>query len=447
MNKQRIGLSLSGGGYRAAAFHLGTLKKLHELKLLAQIDVLSTVSGGSITGAYYCLHKDDFASFEASLKAKLCTKSVIRFVLGTRTFWRATGVLTCFIGIALYLLFTPYAYLAALVVLVLCGLLVRYQFRLLPISREIERAYNQFFFNEATLSALPDQPTLAIASTNLDTCRPFTFSKRMMGDSTYQHEHAPSVFFVSDHFPLARAVMASSCVPFAFTPVHIDRQYYRLPADYERVTPQLIDGGVYDNQGIQKLTQRGSSYDCDIIITSDAGNKLPLAGAYNNTFALLLRTVDTFMARIKNFQMASHLYNNKRSDQRQVAYLSLGWDLVNSIPGFITSLKAGNITQTVIDAHAIPEVWLSNVAEYEAQLLDLLKRNVDYERIWEGDVTAAELSTARTVSTNLMKLTINQVDCLMKHAANMTELQLRLYCPNLLNKNGSVTPSIQRQRV
>ncbi|MEO8498164.1 MAG: hypothetical protein ABI614_24120, partial [Planctomycetota bacterium] len=38
-----IALALSGGGYRAAAFHLGTLRTLHEAGLLQSVDVLSTV--------------------------------------------------------------------------------------------------------------------------------------------------------------------------------------------------------------------------------------------------------------------------------------------------------------------------------------------------------------------------------------------------------------------
>ncbi len=47
----RIGLALSGGGFRAAAFHLGMLRKLHQLKLLRGVDLLTCVSGGSIAGA------------------------------------------------------------------------------------------------------------------------------------------------------------------------------------------------------------------------------------------------------------------------------------------------------------------------------------------------------------------------------------------------------------
>src|SRR5688572_28439269 len=50
-----IGLALSGGGFRAAAFHLGVLKRLRELGLLSRIHLLSTVAGGSIVGALWAM--------------------------------------------------------------------------------------------------------------------------------------------------------------------------------------------------------------------------------------------------------------------------------------------------------------------------------------------------------------------------------------------------------
>lgn len=50
----RLGLALSGGGFRAALFHLGVLHRLAELGLLRRVRVLSTVSGGSVlAGLYY----------------------------------------------------------------------------------------------------------------------------------------------------------------------------------------------------------------------------------------------------------------------------------------------------------------------------------------------------------------------------------------------------------
>src|SRR5271157_6019063 len=41
-------LCLSGGGYRAALFHLGALRRLNEVGLVSKLDTVSSVSGGSI---------------------------------------------------------------------------------------------------------------------------------------------------------------------------------------------------------------------------------------------------------------------------------------------------------------------------------------------------------------------------------------------------------------
>lgn len=53
--RTKLGLSLAGGGFRASLFHLGVLRRMAELDLLRQVEVLSTVSGGSIIGALYIL--------------------------------------------------------------------------------------------------------------------------------------------------------------------------------------------------------------------------------------------------------------------------------------------------------------------------------------------------------------------------------------------------------
>jgi predicted acylesterase/phospholipase RssA len=52
----KLGLALSGGGFRAAFFHVGVLASLAEAGLLRQVRVISTVSGGAIVGALYYLH-------------------------------------------------------------------------------------------------------------------------------------------------------------------------------------------------------------------------------------------------------------------------------------------------------------------------------------------------------------------------------------------------------
>lgn len=57
----RIGLALSGGGYRAAVFHTGVLQALETLGI--RVSNLSTVSGGSLIGSFYSVGGDprDFA--------------------------------------------------------------------------------------------------------------------------------------------------------------------------------------------------------------------------------------------------------------------------------------------------------------------------------------------------------------------------------------------------
>ena len=68
---KKIGIALSGGGYRAAAYHIGTLRALHRLAVLDKIDVISSVSGGSITAAFYALNKDNYEDFEKEFIKKL----------------------------------------------------------------------------------------------------------------------------------------------------------------------------------------------------------------------------------------------------------------------------------------------------------------------------------------------------------------------------------------
>ena len=51
----RVGLALSGGGFRASLFHIGVLARLAEMDALRHVEYLSCVSGGSIIGAYYFL--------------------------------------------------------------------------------------------------------------------------------------------------------------------------------------------------------------------------------------------------------------------------------------------------------------------------------------------------------------------------------------------------------
>lgn len=58
-----IALSLSGGGSRAIAFHLGCLRALNDRGVLQKISVVSAVSGGAVIAGLYAYWNDSFEDF------------------------------------------------------------------------------------------------------------------------------------------------------------------------------------------------------------------------------------------------------------------------------------------------------------------------------------------------------------------------------------------------
>lgn len=289
---KKIGLALSGGGYRAAAYHIGTLRALHKLNVLDKVDVISSVSGGSITAAYYVLNKDKgFDTFEKSFKEKL----------KHNVLWIAIIELLLVIGaIVAIVRFSPDGYgVWSLVGCIVLLLLVWYY--VLPVSKFIEWAYCLLFFKGAKLDSLPDSPVLAINSTDLSTGNQFTFSQDRMTCYPYKK----NLQFKTSGFPLARAVMASSCIPQIFSPIKIGKKY-RTGKSLKK--PLLVDGGLYDNQGAHKFESSDSHYAVDYAIVSDAGNSEISSKRCINPIGTLKMTSEILMKRIKNFQRQHNSY-------------------------------------------------------------------------------------------------------------------------------------------
>ena len=434
-NKKRIGVALSGGGYRAAAFHLGTLRKLDELKILDHVDVFSTVSGGSIVGADYVLHKKPnsiYKDFEKKHIDKL-KQSIIKKVLTSFTALLLGFSILAFLYLLVWLQFTCYYWLTLVILTVAIVLLIKYQFQIFPVSKIIEGIYNRTFFQNRTLGDLPATPEITINSTNLQTGRPFSFDKFKMGDSSYDYPEdgkAP-IKFKHKNFPIARSVMASSSVPGAFVPVPITREYFVNKDDFKRVQPVLVDGGVFDNQGIHKLSHEKSRFECDLLIISDAGNKIEKAGAFGNTILLLTRCLNLFMERIKKFQMTDNLYHNVVLKKKEIAYISLGWDLKNCISGFVNNLEDGLILPHLVKLHAIPQDLLEPFNKLK--IIEYLEKSLGYHEL-EIQMDG-KTKIARGVGTNLTALSDERINALINHAEIMTELQVRLYCPTLVRNS------------
>lgn len=420
INNFKIGLALSGGGYRAAAFHLGTLKCLNKLGLLEKVDVISTISGGSIAGAYYQLHKDKFDDFVDKFIKDL-QRSVIYKILLSPRFLFVISVLMIIIILAIILLKDVFAiFFTILLVIVITTIFL---FKILPMTKFKEKAYKEIFFGNSTLNDFKGESVIAINCTNLDSGRLVTFSKDKFSDSLYVYNKG--IKFRSDNIPVAFAVACSTAVPFLFHPMTIPKEFFINEKDYVKVSPALVDGGVYDNQGIHKLTEKSSSYKCDIIICSDGS--APYKRKYHgfNPLQVMMRVIETLMVRIKHFQFANNIYSKSEEEIKEIAYFSLNWNYESVITGFVSAVKSNSIRKGVLDAH--------NLGSYsnDEELTKSIKNKIHYQEIIKSGLTDGQINNISKISTNLHTLKEKQIKLLSTHAEILTELHIRLYCPSL----------------
>jgi NTE family protein len=239
--RQRRALCMSGGGYRAALFHLGALRRLNELGLLSTIDTFTSVSGGSIMAA-------QLATFLTRAKRE-AGKPVEGFEEGVADPMRAFAAMDVRTGAALARLkprnwFTPGAQ-----------------------SEALAAAYEQGPA-PGKLSALPDTPRFVFLASDMQ------FRDQWSFDTGLRRVGSPSAGFANlGEWTLAQAVAASSCVPGAFSVVHARQQpseltggTYREP-DRDRLVGDidLSDGGMYDNLGLEPVWR-----DHAVVLVSDA---------------------------------------------------------------------------------------------------------------------------------------------------------------------------------
>ncbi len=419
---KKIGVALSGGGYRAAAYHIGTLRALKKLGILDNVDVISSVSGGSITAAYYALNKDDYNRFEDSFINAL-QHGVLTWAIVNLSLVVAFAVLGA--------IMIGWWFLLPELIFLLLG-----WYKLLPVSKWIERSYNKIFFHNKCLADLPDSPLVAINTTDVSSGKLFTFSqKKMVGYCYYKDGEKTISPFKHEKFPVSRAVMASSCVPFAFSPIKLEKEYRNDLAK----SPMLIDGGLYDNQGTHKLSEEKSTYHADYIIVSDAGNTVLNSTNIFNPICLLIKTSDIMMDRIKRLQRMHNIYTEANSNR--YAYVPLEWEIGERlITGFVDNLKKGNVKESLYMFHNIKEQDVEDLRNLDKivsndarnKIIAQLKVNIGWTIFREKIPSAVSYELARSVGTNLTKLCRRQIDALIMHAECLAEIQVRLYLPEII---------------
>jgi NTE family protein len=240
--RENLGLCLSGGGYRAMLFHLGALWRLNQVRLLRQLNRVSSVSGGSITAATLGLHWDGL-DWRDGVATNLREQVVdpVRALAGESI--DASSVIE---GLA------PFT----------------------SVGKRVAHAYRERLFQHATLQSLPGgdgEPRFVICATNLESGVLFRFSQPYAADWRVGTIDRPEI-------ELADAVAASSAFPPVLSPFTIDLKGFdwRTVQDNELVEPRwrdkidLSDGGVYDNLGLETVWKR-----CETVLISDGGGHTP----------------------------------------------------------------------------------------------------------------------------------------------------------------------------
>jgi NTE family protein len=216
--KPRIGLCLSGGGFRAALFGLGVLRYLAEAGRLQDVVAVSAVSGGSITAA---LLADRWPDLERDLfSARAFESHAVGPFLATVTKQNLRNR-----GMAAWMV-------------------TRVAPRRRPVGAAVGAAIAKHMLRTRCVADLPAGLQVILTATDLVSGRAFRVSRDFIGGWEFGYGTTPPTL------TLGTAIAASTAVPFLFPPVHLRTEGLGLrPTVPARLA--LVDGGVYDNLGLE----------------------------------------------------------------------------------------------------------------------------------------------------------------------------------------------------
>ena len=243
----RIGLALSGGGIRAAIFHLGVLQYLAEANLFSRIANISSVSGASLAmGVIFAVNDNRWPRQSEFLHT---TQPRVREIILQNNIQSAA---------IKRLPFSPWYWHNRV------GLL----------ARMLEEKWGV----RGTLQDLPHFPYWEINCTTFETGRNFRLRRDYMGD--------PAIGYVQNpRLPISHMIAASAAFPVLIGPYVLKTKGMHWTRDKQGVTPgievddryTLWDGGVYDNLGLDALYKIGRGLEreldeeIDFLIVSNAG--------------------------------------------------------------------------------------------------------------------------------------------------------------------------------
>lgn len=289
MNNDQIWLALSGGGFRAALFHYGCLKRLDELGVMEDVFGVSATSGGALVAALYADSRSQGQSFEEFETRLLSVASEGLIALPVVVFFALFAEALGFILYAMVLIIADWSWPLFLApALVSFGVIFHvWAFtKILQIFRStfhdvkadksiigtvwdnksrIVRMmlsparcrWEQFslqLFQDRKHKYLDNTPQIHLAAVDLNQGEQFVFSNRygarldVMGCRHIWDQNCNSFGQSTvdiEEQPLGYSVAASSAFPPIFNPIP-----FKFSEDHVRV---LWDGGLLDNHAVETV--------------------------------------------------------------------------------------------------------------------------------------------------------------------------------------------------
>jgi predicted acylesterase/phospholipase RssA len=341
----KIGLALSGGGFRASFFHIGVLAHLAECDFLRSVEVLSCVSGGSILGAHYYLALMELLERKTDREIGredylLIVESLVDdFTDGVTANIRLRAFANAWCN--LRSIFDPgYTRTAKAGDLYEEHLYPkpgegshRHMDDLIVTPREEPpRVKDAPRFNpkRENWRRRNKVPILALNAATLNTGRNWQFTATWMGEPPPAIENDVDVnerlrrmyYWQAPEghrkVRLGHAVAASACVPAVFEPLV-------MRGLYPNRTVALVDGGVHDNQGTASLIEQ----DCSLVVVSDASGQLDAVGRPGaDPLDVALRSTGVQGARVREAQYRELAARRSASALRGLVFVHLRKGLI-----------------------------------------------------------------------------------------------------------------------
>lgn len=322
--KRGIALCLSGGGYRAALFHLGVLRCLHDMGILQRVETITSVSGGSIVSAYLARRL-----FEENITSGISfTDWEAQVSSGFRAFVRHD------IRTVPFLVHLPWNWL-----------MPKWRARHLQTNyaRQLLTATKNGAERPLVLNDLPSHPEFIFCSTDISFGINWEFRRTRVGDFHVGYAAKPD-------WPLALAVAASSCFPPIFGPMRpgldpaeFKGGKYKKPDRDELVRRlKLSDGGVYDNLGLEPVDSGFKT-----LLISDGGSPFGYLGIAN-PIKRLMRYTTVMMNQVASLRKRMFFTGITKKWHTGV-YIDIGYEraTVPATGGAFDGYADGNIRDMI----------------------------------------------------------------------------------------------------